>query len=146
MAYQKHDLFEHAGSIMVRQENITKTWQMFLEKPFGYGLGTAGPASQIQGSGFQFSESNVDFLPENWYLQILIEQGIIGFIIFLMVIMIIGRALWQKMIIEKDPYSIALFSAFLAVVIMGCFTHVFEEAATSYALFFLIGLHLYKRY
>lgn len=62
-----------------------------------------------------------------------------------MTLFVVGRALWQKMMTEKDTYSIALFSAFAAILFMGCFTHVFEEAATSYVLFFLIGLHLYKK-
>lgn len=146
LLYQKRDLFVHLGSVMVRQENLSKAATMFLEKPFGYGLGSAGPASQIQGGGIWFSESPTDFLPENWYLQILIEQGIIGLALFLMTLFVVGRALWQKMMTEKDTYSIALFSAFAAILFMGCFTHVFEEAATSYVLFFLIGLHLYKKW
>lgn len=51
LLYQKRDLFVHLGSVMVRQENLSKAATMFLEKPFGYGLGSAGPASQIQGGG-----------------------------------------------------------------------------------------------
>lgn len=79
------DLFMHLGAILERQSNLTRTWYMFLHEPFGYGLGAAGPASQIQGGNgfFDFSASGSGFLPENWYLQILIEQGIIGFGIFI---------------------------------------------------------------
>lgn len=132
------------GSILVRQDNLAKTWNMFLQKPFGYGLGTAGPASQIHGGSdiLEFREASADFLPENWYLQILIEQGIFGFLCFIIILLLIGKQMWSRVRIQKDPYSIALFTAFVILLFMGCFTHVFEEAATSYVVFLLIGIYL----
>lgn len=134
---------------MVRQDNLSKTWAMFLQKPFGYGLGSAGPASQIHGSTgdmLEFQEASADFLPENWYLQILIEQGIVGLFLFMIILFLIVQQLWSRVKAEKNLYSIALFTAFIALLFMACFTHAFEEAATSYILFLLIGVHLSKNY
>lgn len=59
---------------------------MFFYNPIGYGLGIAGPASQIGNSiesagSWQIATSTTNtvhkFLPENWYVQILLEQGIV---------------------------------------------------------------------
>lgn len=145
--YNTRDLLLHLGSILERQQNLLQTWHMFVSQPLWYGLGTAGPASQIQaGSALtNFSASGKDFLPESWYLQILIEQGIIGLGIFLLLLFFIWKALWEKLQKEKDPYSIAIFSAFAGLLVMGLFTHVFEEAATSYIFFLFVGLHLAKK-
>jgi len=56
---------------------------MFFYNPIGYGLGIAGPASQIGSSiesagNWQIATSTATtthrFLPENWYVQIALEQ------------------------------------------------------------------------
>lgn len=137
LAFLERDFLLHPWALLVRQGNLFQTWQMFLSHPFGYGLGSAGPASYFDNNGLVRSA----FLPESWYLQILIEQGIIGLLLFLFLMYVIVRELWRRMHLTRDTYSIALFSAFCSLLIMGCFTHVFEEAATSYIIFFLIGLH-----
>jgi hypothetical protein len=58
---------------------------MFFYNPIGYGLGIAGPATQIGRSiesagGWEISTASPSavskFLPENWFVQILLEQGI----------------------------------------------------------------------
>ena len=71
---------------------------MFFYNPIGYGLGIAGPASQIGNSiesagAWQIAAASVlsvhKFLPENWYVQILLEQGIVGFVLFTSLIILI---------------------------------------------------------
>jgi len=72
--------------------------EMFLYNPFGYGLGIAGPASQIgnsiESAGDWIIATNTTqtvhrFLPENWFVQVLLEQGIIGFALFAALFMVI---------------------------------------------------------
>jgi len=83
VALFKWELFLHLGAIINRLENLSKAWEMFFYNPFGYGLGIAGPASQIGNSiesagSWQVAAASVlrvhKFLPENWYVQILLEQ------------------------------------------------------------------------
>lgn len=147
----KWELFLHLGAVLNRLENLSKSVEMFFYNPIGYGLWIAGPASQIGNSiesagNWQIATSSVAkvhrFLPENWYVQILLEQGIVGLALFMSIIILIGVKLWGKMKSHKDYMSVALFSAYASLCFMGLFTHVFEEAATSYALFFLIGIYL----
>jgi len=61
-------------------------------------LGIAGPASQIGNSiesagDWVIATSTIQtvhkFLPENWFVQVLLEQGIIGFVLFVALFIVI---------------------------------------------------------
>ncbi len=43
----KWEMFLHFGAILNRLDNLGTSVQMFFYNPIGYGLGIAGPASQI---------------------------------------------------------------------------------------------------
>ncbi|PID86454.1 hypothetical protein CSB08_00540 [Candidatus Gracilibacteria bacterium] len=144
----KRDLFLHLGAVLNRFDNLSKSVEMFFYNPIGYGLGIAGPATQmgrsIESAGnWQLATSSQveihKFLPENWYVQILLEQGIFGIILFIGVLLIIGFRLWEKIKYKRDFFSIGVFSAFITICFMANFTHVFEESATSYILMLIIG-------
>lgn len=147
----KWELFLHLWAVLNRVENLSKSIEMFFYNPIGYGLGIAGPASQIGNSiesawNWQIATATTTkvhrFLPENWYVQILLEQGIVGFALFMAVVLIIGFKLWEKVKTQKDFMSIGIFTAYLSLCFMANFTHAFEEAATSYVLFLFIGIYL----
>jgi len=151
VALLKWELFLHLGSVLNRLDNLGKSFEMFWYNPFGYGLGIAGPASQIGNSiesagNWTIATNTVSrvykFLPENWYVQILLEQWIIGFALFMSLIILIGVRLVYLVKRKKDYLSIWITTAYFALCFMALFTHAFEEAATSYILFFLIGLVL----
>ena len=73
--YVKRALFLHPEALLGRVENLVISVDMFFFNPFGYGLGIAGPASQLATSSDMSLASGVrKFLPENWYIQILLEQ------------------------------------------------------------------------
>lgn len=151
VALLKWELFLHLGSVLNRLDNLWKSAEMFWYNPFGYGLGIAGPASQIGNSiesagNWTIATNTVSrvykFLPENWYVQILLEQGIIGFAIFMSLIILIGYRLVDLVKRRHDYLIIGITTAYFALCFMALFTHAFEEAATSYILFFFIGLVL----
>ena len=48
-------------------------WEAFVQQPLGYGLGAAGPAVHFSGI----------YLPENHYLQLLLDLGTIGTVLWL---------------------------------------------------------------
>lgn len=145
LLYIKRDLFLHPEAILGRVENLIQSIQMFFWNPIGYGLWVAGPASQLATSPDKWLSDGVQkFLPENWYVQILLEQWIIGVSIFLSVMIIIGLHLYKIMLRKKDYFSISMFVAYIALCFMANFTHVFEEAATNFILFLLIGWYIVK--
>jgi len=151
VALFKWELFLHLWSVLNRLENLSKAWEMFFYNPIGYGLGIAWPASQIGNSiesawSWQVATASIltvhKFLPENWYVQILLEQWIIWFGLFASLLVLIWYRLIDLIKRRRDFMSVWIASAFFALCFMALFTHAFEEAATSYILFFIIGLVL----
>lgn len=151
VALLKWELFLHLWSVLNRLDNLGRSFEMFWYNPFGYGLGIAGPASQIGNSiesawNWTIATNTVSrvykFLPENWYVQILLEQWIIGFALFMSLMLLIGYRLLDLVKRKRDYLSVGITTAYFALCFMALFTHAFEEAATSYILFFLIGLVL----
>jgi len=151
VALLKWELFLHLGSVLNRLDNLSKSFEMFWYNPFGYGLGIAGPASQIGNSiesawNWTIATNTVTkvhkFLPENWYVQILLEQWIIGLALFMSLIILIWYRLISLVKKSRSYMNIGITSAYFALLFMSLFTHAFEEAATSYILFFIIGLVL----
>ncbi|MCT4617476.1 MAG: O-antigen ligase family protein [Candidatus Gracilibacteria bacterium] len=129
LVWIKRDLFLHIGSTLNRVENLEHSFHMWRYNPVGYGLGIAGPASVVEQR----------FWPENWFIQILLEQSFVGLAFFIGVLSIIGVYLWRIIKKRKDYLSVGIFVAFISLLIMANLTHAFEEAATSYTLFLLIG-------
>lgn len=151
VALFKWELFLHLWAVINRLENLSKAWEMFFYNPIGYGLGIAGPASQIWNSiesagSWQVATASIltvhKFLPENWYVQILLEQWIIGFALFASLMILIGYRLIELIKRKRDFLIVWIATAFFSLCFMALFTHAFEEAATSYILFFIIGLVL----
>ncbi len=151
VAILKKDLFLHLWSVMNRLDNLSKSLEMFFYNPIGYGLGIAGPASQIgnsiESAGNWIIATNTTqvvhkFLPENWYLQILLEQGIIWFSLFVSLLILIGFRLIARVRRHRDFLDVWVATAYFSLLFMALFTHAFEESATSYILFLFIGIVL----
>ncbi len=149
--YIKKDLFLHLWAIINRFQNLNIAMQMFIQNPIWYWLWKAWPASQLwkiidynYPNNSIFSTQVHKFLPENWYVQILIEQGILGFWLFLWIILMILYYLIKIAKNKKDFLSIWFLSSYIALIFMVNFTHWFEESATSYTLFMLIWAYIAK--
>ena len=72
--------------------------------------------------------SETYYIPESWYIQQLIEGGILWFFFFLSIIVGILAQ------IRFSPYMLA---AFVGVLMMNIFLHSFESMHSSFALFIL---------
>ncbi len=134
--YVYRDLFLHIWSLVQRFENLIFSFELLRNNIFWYWLGIAGPASMVSNSSNYFSP----FLPENWYVQVWLETGIVWLFLFLGILWLIGKGLYVSLLRQKKYYLVGLFCALVSLCIMAFFTHSFEEAATSYILFFLIGM------
>jgi len=153
IAFIKEDLFLHLWSVLNRFDNILTSIEMFLYNPFGYWLWIAWPASWTGRSmesawsweiAIASSAETHKFLPENWFLQILLEQWLIWLIIFLFLMLIIWLKLYEIVKIKKDYLSIWIFTSYITLLIMANLTHAFEESATSYILFLIIWAYIAK--
>lgn len=102
-------------------------------KPFGHGLGSAGPASQHVGAGL---------VTENWYLQIAVELGLVGLVLFLTFIGLCLFELGQKIHRRSDSVRIALFGAIVGLSVTNLFLHSWADATLGLMIFTLLGIEL----
>jgi O-antigen ligase len=118
--------------------------ERFQERPMGQGLGTAGPAyryvvnladTPIYGSEVKNTEDY--YIPESWYIQQLVEGGVIGFLLFSAIVLTIAWIIF--------PLSPTLFASFIGVLTMNLFLHSFESVYISLILFLVLGLFIGKR-
>jgi len=112
-----------------REHIIQKTSSItyIIQQPQGYGLGTAGPAVHHNGS----------ILPENYYMQIAIDIGTIGFILLMMTLLAIIQQYRKEE--SGKPYMIGFF----ILLVMGLLLHVFEDSMVNYLFFIPRGLYLW---
>ena len=127
--------------------------------PLGLGLGTAGPANnRISDTCVHLPEGadaswaadrpslcvftgnvqvqpevpcNCPVLPENWYLQIGVELGVIGLVLYLVFTTLVIVRMWN----HKE-----LFLPFLGISIAALFLHAWEDAAVAYSLWILAAV------
>lgn len=139
--------------------------QTMIEHPLGLGLGTAGPASNRnsdacvmlgEGDDPSWAASHADlcvfvgdeqvqpldrscqcpFVTENWYLQIGVELGVLGFILYVLLIIAVFLRLKQN-----DAHRMQFFM-FLGVSIAALFLHAWEDAAVAYTAWVLLAMVL----
>ena len=115
--------------------------QYVLKEPMWYWLGTSGPAIH----------HNWTILPENYFIQLMIDIGAIWFLLWASVVY--SFFLIQKKIMnisnyfEKSPELKYIFIWrkwltiwWLALLIMWIFLHVFEDSMVNYSFFIIRGL------
>jgi len=152
------------GHLVRPLEAVMAIW----EHPFGQGLGSAGPASNRVSDTCvrlrpqddpSWANDRSDLcvflgstqvqpvdrvckcpnLPENWYLQIGVELGAVGFVMFITLVCFVLRKLKMS---QNSP----VFLAFLGVSIAALFLHAWEDSAVAYTVWMLVaGMGVKKR-
>lgn len=106
------------------QYGITK----IQTRPQGYGLGTAGPASK---------NTAQPIITENSYLQIGIETGIIGLLLFIATVVLTIYALWGQRLFVGE--AVPLLAALIGLSATNMFLHTWADSATALVLWGLMG-------
>ncbi|MDB4978816.1 MAG: integral rane protein [Candidatus Peribacteria bacterium] len=150
--------------------------QTMVAHPFGLGLASAGPASNRKSDTCVYVDAGSDvswavphpdlcvfvaskqvqpaakacncpFVTENWYLQIGVELGWIGFFLFILLIVLIIRRLRKTMQLQTTSYQLqtSIGLAFIAVSIAALFLHSWEDAAVAYTVWILVAVVLQRR-
>lgn len=125
------------GSTLDHLEAMKDGLFLILSQSLGWGLGVSGPASKF---------SDKIFIPENWYLQVGTELGILGVLLFMMILFILG---WHFLNIykqSKDVFykyiSLGLLACLVALSVSSLFLHTFSDTATVYPFWIFTGLLL----
>lgn len=123
-------IFVRESSTDVHADLFKKGIELSAQNPLGMGLGTIGPAS------VRFEK----LLTENWYLQIALEMGWLGLILFLAILIELSR----KFLRDRENFiKTGLFLCLLGISVTGLFTHSFEETTTALLLFGFAGMNFY---
>jgi O-antigen ligase len=96
--------------------------------PLGSGLGSAGPASY---------HTKSPFIPESYYLQIGIETGVVGLILFLAIIVQLARQLWRTR--QQSPAP-GLIGALVGLSIVNLVLHGWADASTAFVFWIVAGV------
>jgi O-antigen ligase len=159
-------------------ENPLKAIQMMIDHPFGLGLGKAGPASNRTSDACVLLDAGADvswasdrpnlcvfvdsvqvqpldrvcscpFLPENWYLQIGVEMGWMGMLIFMiLVVMVVVRLLDVASYELREREATRILAArsflfcFVGLSVAALFLHAWEDSAVAYTIWILIAILL----
>ena len=111
--------------------------QRFLEKPLGAWLAESGPGFRSIYPDKTTKEDEEYYIPESWFIQVLIEGWIIYFSLFILIIMTILWRLHQRVAV--------FFWFFTALVVMNIFLHIFEATYLSILTFLFIWLFMNKK-
>ncbi len=120
------------GSDQGRLESIAKTTNEVIARPFGHGLGSAGPAS--------FRSDN-PIIPENWYLQIAYEVGMAGLLLY---IFAFAALLGDFIRNRSNNLAIALFSITVGVLVINIFLQAWADSTLVLMIFALYGIYRSK--
>lgn len=135
---------------------------MIAAHPLGFGLGSAGPAANHTSDPCVFLEEGADvswakdrqnlcvfsgdvqvqpaghvcrcpFLPENWYLQVGVELGVIGLVLYLLLVGV--TSYW--LLVTRPWFSWSL--AFVGISVAALFLHAWEDSAVAYTVWTLLA-------
>jgi len=167
VVFLKPDIITRVASSRNHLTRPVEAAKVMVANPFGLGLGSAGPASNRVSDACVYLPADGDaswaedrpdlcvflgerqvqpedrecscpFLPENWYLQIGVELGILGFALFILIIFFAIRMLRQS----KD-YSLGegVLLGFVGISIAALFLHAWEDSAVAYTLWVLAATY-----
>ena len=95
------------------------------------------PSGELRPAGQPIGGTcNCPFVTENWYIQIGVELGVIGFALFIAFIIFLLQAL------RRNEDSLAPFLGMLGISICALFLHAFEDSAVAYSAFLLATFFL----
>lgn len=117
------------GSDQSRLEAISTATKNIGSQPLGHGLGSAGPAS---------FRATHPVIPENWFLQIAYEIGVVGLALYIVAFAcMLGEFLRDR----QDIIAIGLFATTSAILVANLFLHAWADSTLALVMFTLYGLY-----
>ena len=127
------NVFLRPGSTEWHFTRMAVWFERFSQKPFGSWLATAGPGYRYIIEWETTLETDRYYIPESWFVQILVEGWFIYFGLFM-------ATLFNLLLnFYKNKYKY-IFSMFVWVLVMNVFLHVFEYTYITILLFMFLGL------
>ena len=99
-----------ADSNTIRINATQKSLRLIAEEPVGHGPGFAGPAS--------FHNDTDTKINENYYLQIALEVGVVGLLVFLSINWLLAVSFWRQ---RTEVWPRVLFASFVGLLLINFF-------------------------
>lgn len=121
------------GSDLIRLKSLRNGISTATNKPLGYGIGSAGPASFY---------SQTPQITENWYLQLAIEIGVFGLLLYLVFFAISIYNLYRcsQSNLHSAVFCNVLLGCLAGVLTTGLFLHSLADSTLAILMFSLLGL------
>lgn len=127
-----HGVLGQEESAVEHVEAFFRGVQVVAERPLGQGLGTSA------GTGQRFPTPNV-VVPENNYLQVGNELGLVTMLVFIALTVAFVRHLRRAAHQHDDPAAAALSGAAVALALGAFFLHVWNDFSVAWTLWGLGG-------
>lgn len=101
---------------------IASASRQVISQPFGNGTGTAGPASY-------YLKAEKGSISENYYLQVALEVGVMGLLLFVVIVVATGLALMR--IPASNNLAIPLLSALVGWSFINLLLHGWADSTAS---------------
>ena len=117
----------NAGHASALHQGLSEVWH----HPFGSGPGSAGPAS-----AHNFRPGTI---AENYFVQIAQEVGVLGLAIFVAIMLLVARCLWQQ---RRQPLVMVLLASLLGLSVVNLLSHAWADDTLALVWWGLAGLVL----
>ncbi len=120
--YVFHETVQSTGINASTDEHALATQygvKVVKHHPFGLGLGSAGPAS---------FHSATPLIPENYYLQIAIETGVIGLLLFTAIELALG---WRLARAPDPALAAPVLAALVGISVVNIFLQGWTDSSTA---------------
>ncbi len=126
---------EVRGSDGGRLQSLRSGLNQAIDRPLGRGLGTAGPASL---------RSDNTLITENYYLQLAIEVGLAGLVLFLGISAFLAHRLFGLK--DSSALAIPLLAALVGISIINLFLHGWTDSSTALIFWAVAGVAVSRKY
>lgn len=103
-----------------------------LHQPLGDGPGTAGPASE-------YNSGHSARIAENYYVQIAQETGWLGAALFIGILGLVGRELYERV---HSRLALVVFAAFIGIAFVNLLSHAWADDTLAFVWWGLAGIAL----
>ena len=115
----------------LRIQLLERSVSEVVDKPLGHGPASAGLVSIRNPEG--------GLLTENYFLQILHEVGVFGFIVFVSILALLIKKLWD---LRKNDLAVVLLGSFVGLVFVNLLFHAWSNEAVAISWFMPVGLFI----
>ena len=120
-------------SDVLRQESIVTSIKSIINNPLGTGVGSANLASTYG------TKPNTI---ENYYLQVATELGVVGLLVFMAILVLVAKKLWD---LRAHDIAVALLAGFIGIAVVNLVLPGWEDETLAMLWWGMAGLIMFAK-